>query len=178
MYGMGFCLLNNAAVAAAWALVRVSRVAIIDWDVHHGNGTQHIFYDSDRVLYSSVHRSPFYPGTGRTEETGTGVGEGLTVNAPLPPGSGADEYREVFEEVIIPATERFYPDLIIISAGQDSLVNDPLGGMRLKPPDFGTFTELVCSIAKKPPALVLEGGYGTSHGEAIGEILRVLELWG
>lgn len=177
MYGMGFCLMNNAAIAAAWALLRVARVAIIDWDVHHGNGTQNIFYDSDRVLYCSVHRSRFYPGTGRPEETGTGAGEGFTVNAPLPPGSETDEYREVFERVIIPATELFDPDLIIISAGQDSLADDPLGGMRLRPRDFGTITELVCSIAKKPPALVLEGGYGLSHGEAIGEILGVLDAW-
>lgn len=177
MYGMGFCLLNNAAIAAASALLRVARVAIIDWDVHHGNGTQNIFYESDRVLYCSVHCSPFYPGTGRPEETGTGAGEGFTVNAPLPPGSETDEYREVFEKVIIPATELFDPDLIIISAGQDSLADDPLGGMRLRPRDFGTFTELVCSIAKTPPALVLEGGYGISHGEAIREILGVLDAW-
>jgi acetoin utilization deacetylase AcuC-like enzyme len=175
---MGFCLLNNAAVAAAWALCHTSRVAIIDWDVHHGNGTQHIFYNSERVLYCSVHRAPFYPGTGRVDETGTGAGEGCTVNAPLPPGSGTDEYRAVFEGVIIPATEQFDPDLIIISAGQDSLADDPIGGMRLRPRDFGTFTEQVCSIAKKPPALVLEGGYGTSHGMAIAGILRVLDAWG
>jgi acetoin utilization deacetylase AcuC-like enzyme len=178
VYGMGFCLLNNAAVAAAWALLRASRVAIIDWDVHHGNGTQHIFYDSDRVLYCSVHRAPFYPGTGRIDETGTGAGEGCTVNVPLPPGSGTDGYREVFEGVIIPATAQFDPDLILISAGQDSLADDPLGGMRLKPTDFGMLTELVCAVAKKPPALILEGGYGKAHGKAIAEILRVLDGWG
>jgi acetoin utilization deacetylase AcuC-like enzyme len=177
MYGMGFCLLNNAAIAAAWALLRVARVEIIDWDVHHGNGIQHIFYDSDRVLYCSVHRSPYYPGTGRIDETGTGAGEGFTVNAPLPAGSGTDEYREVFEGVFVPATELFDPDLIIIAAGQDALIDDPLGGMRLRPADFGMFTELVCSIAKKPPALVLEGGYGASHGKAIAEILAVLGAW-
>jgi acetoin utilization deacetylase AcuC-like enzyme len=178
MYGMGFCLLNNAAVAAAWALLRVARVAIIDWDVHHGNGTQHIFYDSDRVLYCSVHHAPSFPGTGSREEIGTGAGEGCTVNIPLPSGSGIDEYREAFDGVIIPKTEAFDPDLILISAGQDPLADDPLGEMRLKPPDFGMFTELVCSIAKKPPALVLEGGYGPSHGEGIAGILRVLEEWG
>jgi acetoin utilization deacetylase AcuC-like enzyme len=177
LYGMGFCLLNNAAVAAAWALMRVARVAIIDWDVHHGNGTQHIFYETDRVLYCSVHRSPYFPGTGGREETGAGAGEGFTVNVPLPPGSGRDVYREAFDRVIIPATASFDPELILISAGQDPLADDPLGGMRLKPPDFGTFTELVCSIAKKPPALVLEGGYGPSHGEGIAGILRVLDEW-
>lgn len=177
VYGMGFCLLNNAAVAAAWTLLHLSRVAIIDWDVHHGNGTQAIFYDSDRVLYCSVHRSPFYPGTGSREETGTGEGEGFTVNAPLPPGSGADEYREVLCREIIPAAESFDPDLIIISAGQDALSDDLLGGMRLKPQDYGTFTEMVCSIGRRPPAFVLEGGYGPSHGKAIAQILRVLEEW-
>jgi len=177
MYGMGFCLLNNAAIAAAWALQRVARVAIIDWDVHHGNGTQHLFYDSGRVLYCSVHCSPFFPGTGSSEETGAGAGEGCTVNVPLPPGSGRDAYREAFDAVILPATESFDPDLILISAGQDPLADDPLGAMRLQPPDFGMFTERVCSIAKKPPALVLEGGYGPSHGEAIAGILRVLDEW-
>ena len=168
--------LNNAAIAAAWALLRVARVAIIDWDVHHGNGTQHIFYDTDRVLYCSVHRSLF-PGTGSREETGAGAGEGSTVNVPLTPGSGRDASREAFDGVILPATESFDPDLILISAGQDPLADDPLGGMRLQPPDFGMFTKRVCSIAKKPPALVLEGGYGPSHGEAIAEILRVLGEW-
>jgi len=178
IYGMGFCLLNNAAIAAAWALQKIPRVAIIDWDVHHGNGTQAMFYDSDRVLYCSVHRSPFYPGTGSREETGTGEGEGFTVNVPLPPGSGSEDYLSAFHDEIIPAIRSFSPDLIITSAGQDSLADDPLGGMHLKPGDFGTFTKLVCSIARKPPALVLEGGYGPSHGKAIAEILSNLDRWG
>lgn len=177
VYGMGFCLINNIAVAAAWALTRVSQVAIIDWDVHHGNGTQAMFYDSDRVLYCSVHRSPFYPGTGRREETGSGAGEGCTVNVPLPAGSGSDAYLQVFQEEILPAVCSFDPDLILISAGQDPLADDPLGGMNLEPGDFGLLTELVCSVARKPPALVLEGGYGPSHGDAIMEILRVLDQW-
>ena len=177
VYGMGFCLINNVAVAAAWALERVSRVAIIDWDVHHGNGTQAIFYDSDRVLYSSVHRSPYYPGTGAREETGTGTGEGYTVNAPLPAGSGMEEYGEVFSGEILPAVESFDPDLILISAGQDILFDDPLGGMRLGPADIGKFTELSSQIGKRPPALVLEGGYGPSHGKAVAEILRILDQW-
>ncbi|MDD1708680.1 MAG: histone deacetylase [Methanoregulaceae archaeon] len=176
LYGMGFCLINNVAVATAWALERVPRVAIIDWDIHHGNGTQAIFYDSDRVLYCSVHRSPYYPGTGGREETGTGTGEGYTVNAPLPPGSGMEEYREVFSGEIIPAVESFDPELILISAGQDILFDDPLGGMTLEPADIGKFTELISRIGKRPPALVLEGGYGPSHGKAVAEILRVLDL--
>ena len=177
VYGMGFCLMNNVAVAAAWALRKVSQVAIIDWDVHHGNGTQAMFYDSDRVLYCSVHRSPFYPGTGSREETGSGAGEGCTVNVPLPAGSGSDAYLRAFQEEILPAVCSFDPDLILISAGQDPLADDPLGGMNLEPGDFGVLTELVCSAARKPPALVLEGGYGPSHGEAVMEILRVLDQW-
>lgn len=177
-YGMGFCLLNNAAIAAAWALCRVDRVAIIDWDVHHGNGTQALFYESDRVLYCSIHRSPFYPGTGGREETGTGPGEGYTVNIPLPPGSGLREYREAFVRDIIPAAVDFEPGMIIVSAGQDTLSDDPLGGMNLEPPDFGLFTTLLSAIGTTPPAFVLEGGYGPSHGEAISEIVRVLDAWG
>lgn len=178
MYGMGFCLINNAAVAAAYAVEQGSRVAIIDWDVHHGNGTQHIFYDSDRVLYCSIHRSPFFPGTGRPDETGTGAGEGFTVNVPLPRGSGATQYLHLMDEIILPETATFDPDLVIISAGQDALSDDVLGGMRLTPENFGTFTERVCSVARNPPALVLEGGYGRSHGLAIREILSVLDAWG
>jgi len=147
MYGMGFCLINNAAVAAAYAVEQGSRVAIIDWDVHHGNGTQHI-------------ESPFFPGTGRPDETGTGAGEGFTVNVPLPRGSGATQYLHVMDEIILPETATFDPDLVIISAGQDAL------------------TERVCSVARNPPALVLEGGYGRSHGLAIREILSVLDAWG
>ena len=175
MYGMGFCLINNAAVAAAYAVEQGSRVAIIDWDVHHGNGTQHIFYDSDRVLYCSIHRSPFFPGTGRPDETGTGAGEGYTVNVPLPPGSGRDRYLHAMDEIILPETTAFDPDLVIISAGQDALADDLLGGMRLSPGDFGTFTEQVCSVARNPPALVLEGGYGRSNGLAIREMMKVLD---
>ncbi len=177
VYGMGFCLLNNAAVAAAWALRKVARVAIVDWDVHHGNGTQAIFYDTDRVLYCSVHRAPFYPGTGNREETGTGTGEGYTVNVPLPSRSGSDDYLRAFRDEIIPAVRSFDPDLILVSAGQDPLADDPLGGMNLEPGDFGVFMELVSSVARTPPALVLEGGYGPSHGAAIMEILRVLDRW-
>jgi acetoin utilization deacetylase AcuC-like enzyme len=174
---MGFCLLNNAAIAAAWALQEVARVAIIDWDVHHGNGTQAIFYDTDRVLYCSVHRAPFYPGTGSREETGTGAGEGFTVNVPLPSRSGSDEYLRAFGDEIIPAVRSFDPDLILVSAGQDPLADDPLGGMNLEPGDFGMFTKLVCTVARIPPVIVLEGGYGPSHGEAIMEILRALDRW-
>lgn len=178
-YGMGFCLMNNVAIAAAWALTRVETVAIIDWDVHHGNGTQALFYDSDQVLYCSVHRAPFYPGTGGREETGTGRGEGYTVNAPLPPGSGVEEYRKVLVHDIIPAVVAFEPGLILVSAGQDPLSDDPLGGMNLEPADFGLFTNLVSAISRIPPAFVLEGGYGPSHGMAIAEIVRVLdERWG
>jgi acetoin utilization deacetylase AcuC-like enzyme len=163
---MGFCLFNNTSVAAAAVLKRARRVAIIDWDVHHGNGTQDIFYESDRVLYCSVHQSPSFPGTGCRDETGRGPGQGFTLNAPLPPGSGIADYRRVFKGEFIPAVLDFDPGLLIISAGQDCLCDDPLGGMELRPEDFGELTSLFVETGI-PLSFVLEGGYGPSHGAAI-----------
>jgi len=173
-YPKGFCIINNAAVAASYALARCDRVAIIDWDVHHGNGTQDIFYDSGDVYYCSLHQSPWFPGTGWPHETGTGKGEGCNLNIPLPGGSGIEEYRLAFEKQIMPAIDRFSPDLIIISAGQDPLHDDPLGGMNLLPEDFGEMTSTVCSGSGTGLALVLEGGYGPSHGDAIRSIFQAL----
>lgn len=170
---MGFCIINNAAVAAAAVLNRAGRVAIVDWDVHHGNGTQEIFYSSDRVLYCSVHQFPWYPGSGSREETGRGPGEGLTINSPLPPGSGMPEYRRAFTEDFIPAIAVFDPSLILVSAGQDCLRDDPLGHMELAPEDLGTLTGLLTGTGI-PVSLVLEGGYGPSHGQAITAIFDVL----
>jgi len=176
VYAMGFCLVNNVAVAAATALDRVSRVAIIDWDVHHGNGTQDIFYASGKVLYCSVHQSPWFPGTGLRDETGTGPGEGLTLNAPLPPGSGIHDYRRVFTREFIPALRSFDPSLLIISAGQDCLSDDPLGLMELRPGDIG---ELTCILLETgiPVSLVLEGGYGPSHASAVRAIYEAFERY-
>jgi len=174
-HAMGFCLLNNVAIAAARALHKVERVAIVDWDVHHGNGTQQAFYDSDRVLYCSVHRGHYYPYSGRTDERGSGPGEGFTLNAPLDPGATIADYDAVFREVFVPAIRKFRPGLLLVSAGQDILFDDPLGGMELYPADLGLLTwRLLKAGNGLPLALVLEGGYGPSHGAAIGEIFRVL----
>ena len=170
---MGFCLLNNVAVAAASALDSGARkVAIVDWDVHHGNGTQDIFYESNRVLYVSLHMYPHYPGTGRHTETGRGPGEGHTVNCPMPPGAGAREYHAAFDQVILPVLEQFGPDLLLVSSGFDSHAADPLGGIRLQTPDFATMTRLLAEQAQrtgaKGPVVLLEGGYNLDVLEQAG----------
>ncbi|NLB00767.1 MAG: histone deacetylase [Methanomicrobiales archaeon] len=172
---MGFCLFNNVAVAAARALREVDRVAVVDWDLHHGNGTQEIFYESDRVLYCSVHQAGIFPGTGWPEERGAGSGAGYTVNAPLPVGSTGADYVLVFREVFIPAIQRFRPDLVVASAGQDALAGDPLGSMLLEPADYGVFTGMLVDASPAPLALVLEGGYGRLHRAAIEAIFAALD---
>jgi acetoin utilization deacetylase AcuC-like enzyme len=163
-YGMGFCLLNNAAIAAEHALTQgAGRVAILDWDVHHGNGTQDVFYANSEVLYLSVHQSPFYPGTGDAQEVGQGQGEGFTINVPLPARSGEALYAEAFAGVFVPILREFRPDLILVSAGYDAHVADTLGGMRLGSASFGRFAAGLASLAREvgsaPLAFVLEGGY-------------------
>lgn len=161
---MGFCLLNNAAIAAEHARSGgADRVAILDWDVHHGNGTQHIFYEDSEVLYLSVHRSPFYPGTGAASEAGEGRGRGLTINVALPRGSGEDSYGAAFIEVFLPVLCEFRPEVLIVSAGYDAHAEDPLGGMRLESESFGRFAAtldaLVHEIGAAPLVMMLEGGY-------------------
>jgi acetoin utilization deacetylase AcuC-like enzyme len=163
-YGMGFCLTNHAAVAAGHALSRgLRRVAILDWDVHHGNGTQDIFYSDASVLYLSVHQSPFYPGTGKVGEVGRGEGAGFTVNVPLPAGSGEDLYAAVFAGVFLPVLREFEPGVILVSAGFDAHAEDLLGGMALSSDTFGRFaaqiSDLSHEVGAAPPAFVLEGGY-------------------
>jgi acetoin utilization deacetylase AcuC-like enzyme len=163
-YGMGFCLTNHAAVAAGHALSRgLDKVAILDWDVHHGNGTQDIFYDDGRVLYLSVHQSPFYPGTGEAAEVGKGKGHGFTVNVPLPAGSGEDIYAAAFTGVFLPVLREFGPGVILVSAGFDAHADDLLGGMALSSDSFGRFAALISDFSSEvgaaPPAFVLEGGY-------------------
>jgi acetoin utilization deacetylase AcuC-like enzyme len=172
---MGYCLFNNAAIAAYSALKRVRRVAILDWDLHHGNGTQKVFYGSDRVLFCSIHQGNSFPRTGWVDEIGTGPGRGFTLNAPIRSGAGIADYRAVFERIFIPAMQTFAPDLVIVSAGQDPLSDDPHGGMRLVPEDFGTLTRIVMDCTGTPLAFVLEGGYGPSHGNAIREIFAALK---
>ena len=171
---MGYCIFNNVAIAATVALDRVDKVAIIDWDLHHGNGTQKIFSADDHVLYCSIHQGNIFPHTGWVDEIGTGRGKGFTINAPLRAGSTIADYRVVFEEVFIPALRKFRPDTVIVSAGQDPLFDDPKSGMLLYPEDFGTLTALLRDATDHPLALVLEGGYGPSHGDAINRIFSSL----
>jgi len=172
-WAMGFCIVNNAAIAAAEALTSVDRVAIVDWDVHHGNGTQEIFYADNRVFYCSVHAEGIFPHSGNADECGVGLGKGYTLNAPLPLGSTLGDYACVFSDLILPALERFGPDLVIVSAGQDALRDDPAGGMNLAPGDYGILAGMLID-AGTVPAFVLEGGYGQSHPEAVRAILEAV----
>ncbi|MES1172114.1 MAG: histone deacetylase [Bacteroidota bacterium] len=156
---MGFCLLNNAAVGAETALrLGARRVAILDWDVHHGNGTQHLFDDRPDVLYLSAHQFPLYPGTGAADEIGQGAGSGLTVNCALPPDQGDADYGAVFHDVFLPALDAFAPDLLIVSAGFDAHARDPLGQMRVTEDGFAAMCSRVADAVPKL-VLLLEGGY-------------------
>ena len=164
---MGFCFFNNAAIAARHVLDApdngVDRVAIWDWDVHHGNGTQEICYDDPDVFYASTHEAGLYPGTGEIEETGEGAGEGTTLNVPLSAGCGDAEYRHAFEELICPAFVRFDPDLVLVSAGFDAHRHDPISRMRLSTEGYARLTDAVRGLADDVDAalaFVLEGGYG------------------
>ena len=162
--GMGFCLLNNVAVAAAAARARgAARIAIVDWDVHHGNGTQDIFWDDPSVLYLSVHQYPYYPGSGAPSEVGGPAAIGATVNVGLPGGSGDADYAAVFDHVFLPALRKFAPDLVIISAGFDAFEHDPLAGMRVTHAGFGAMAQRLRSFADELAGgrivAVLEGGY-------------------
>lgn len=156
---MGFCLFNNAAVGARYAqrVHGVKKIAILDWDVHHGNGTQHIFEGDPTIFYSSLHQYPFYPGTGSRDEKGTGEGKGFTLNIPLAAGTGEEQYLAAFTDEIVPALQKYKPELLIISAGFDAHKDDPLGGMELTEDSFAKMTKLVRDIA--PVVSVLEGGY-------------------
>lgn len=162
---MGFCYLNTAAVAAQH-LVSVhgtERVAVFDFDVHHGNGTQHLFYDRGDVLYASIHQWPFYPGTGATSERGEGAGQGATVNVPLPAGCGEDRYAEALETIVLPALESFAPQALVVSAGFDAWQDDPLGGMRVTREGFESWGRVLGEYAARQldgrVVSVLEGGY-------------------
>ncbi len=162
---MGFCLFNNVAVAASWALANLGlqRILIVDWDLHHGNGTQHSFYDTDKVLYCSTHQYPYYPGTGAVMETGTGRGEGFTVNVPLPGGQGDHDFSRIFNELFVPVARLYRPQLILVSCGFDIYRGDPLGTMRVTPPGFAYMTMVMQNLADQlcngRLLVTLEGGY-------------------
>lgn len=164
---MGFCLLNNVAIAAARLLAEsgLARVLILDWDVHHGNGTQHSFEADPRVLFISLHGHPsfLYPGTGYEHERGRGAGEGFTINLPMPSGAGDGEYRRAFDETILPAVEKFNPQFVLISAGFDAHRLDPLAPLALETESYGWMTDEMVGVARRhcggKLVSVLEGGY-------------------
>jgi acetoin utilization deacetylase AcuC-like enzyme len=162
---MGFCLFNNVAIATRYLQKhhQLARVLIVDWDVHHGNGTQAAFYDDSTVFYFSIHQSPFYPGSGAADERGEGKGVGFTLNVPLPAGSGDAEYRKAFEEKLRPAADAFRPDFVLISAGFDAAEGDLLGRMKLTPGGYAALTRIVKGIAERHCrgrlVSMLEGGY-------------------
>ena len=172
---MGFCLFNNAAIGARYAQAKygVERVLIIDWDVHHGNGTQEIFWTDPSVFYFSTHQFPYYPGTGAADERGAGKGEGFTLNVPLPAGTSALDHRQAFTDALRQIELKFPPDLVIISAGFDSRRGDPLGSLMLEDSDFYEMTREVLRLAEKHGSGrvvgLLEGGYNLN---LLGESVR------
>jgi acetoin utilization deacetylase AcuC-like enzyme len=157
---MGFCLFNNIAITARWLTEEGHRVAIVDWDVHHGNGTQVLFYGDPTVYYASFHEFPAYPGTGWIEEQGIGAGRGSTLNVPFPSGTFGAPYRWAMRWLVMPRLEEFQPDWVLVSAGYDAHEADPLAGIRLREPDYGVMASLLTQVV--PPERIvffLEGGY-------------------
>ncbi|HVO29296.1 MAG TPA: histone deacetylase [bacterium] len=171
----GFCLVNNIAVAAAHAVEEreLSRVLVLDWDLHHGNGTQHSFYARKDVLYMSLHQSPYFPGTGAATEVGSGEGAGYTVNVPIPAGRGDRDYLAVFRDVFLPVALQYRPELVLVSAGFDPYYLDPLGGMKVTAEGFGRMTKTLAELADEVCGgrivFVLEGGY---HLEGLRDSVR------
>src|ERR1043166_3903936 len=176
---MGFCLFNSAAIGAQYLREKfgLKRVLVMDWDIHHGNGTQHSFYDDPGVLYVSTHQYPYYPGTGAAEEAGRGPGEGYTVNLPLPAGWGDSEYQELFQGVVGPICRQFDPQFVLISAGFDAHARDPLGGLEVTEEGFAAMARVLLRVARDHAqgrcAAILEGGYDLEGLQK--SVVRVLD---
>ena len=178
---MGFCLFNNVALGARYAMKihGLKKILIADWDLHHGNATQHSFYDDSDVLYFSTHQYPHYPGTGSLKEVGSGEGMGITVNVPLSSGHGDADFFKIFEKILCPIGKAFKPELILVSAGFDTYVADPLGGMQVPPKGYAAMTRLIMELARECSsdrvAFTLEGGYHlTGLRESVRAVLKEL----
>lgn len=178
---MGFCIFNNVAIGAIHAMKNLghSRILIVDWDLHHGNGTMHSFYEDPRVLYFSIHQYPHYPGTGRIEEVGSGEGRGATVNVPLGSGPGDAEYTAIFREILAPIARQFEPGMIMVSAGFDTYYLDPLGGMQITPDGYAMMTKMLLELGEETcggrVVFTLEGGYHLGGlSDSIRAVLHVM----
>jgi acetoin utilization deacetylase AcuC-like enzyme len=182
-HGKGFCLFNNIAIAAQYAIteLKLKKVLIVDWDLHHGNGTQHSFYDTDQVLYFSTHQYPYYPGTGAAIEQGKGAGQGFTINVPLPGGQGDEAFARIFNSLLMPVARQYRPEMIMVSAGFDIYQGDPLGTMNVTVNGFAYLTRLLLELADElcrgRLLLTLEGGYHVA-GQRDGVLAVLAELVG